>query len=97
VIPYHFEWDPEKARTNVRKHGVSFDEAQTVFSDTLALDRLDVKHSHDEVRFMIMGRSNRERILMVIYAERTHLTIRIISARRALLGERRTYEEKSRR
>jgi uncharacterized DUF497 family protein len=97
VIAYQFEWDDLKARANVRKHGVSFEEARTVFADPLARDRMDVKHSADEDRFMIVGRSERERILVVIYAERVHLTIRIISARRALLGERRTYEEKSRR
>lgn len=90
-----FEWDPEKARTNALKHGVSFDEAKTVFADAGALHLLDGPHSWEEDRFIIIGRSDRRRILFVAYVERTELTMRLISARRAMLHERRIYEEKA--
>ena len=90
-----FEWDPEKARTNVLKHGVSFDEAKTVFGDAAAVYLYDGPHSWHEDRLIIIGKSARRRVLFVAYVERTDLTMRLISARRAMLHERRTYEEKA--
>jgi uncharacterized protein len=90
-----FEWDPAKARANERKHGVSFREASTVFRDAYALHRYDGEHSWNEER-LIIGMSERERVLTVIYVERIEMTMRLISARPALLRERKIYEEKSR-
>lgn len=90
-----FEWDPAKAEGNERKHGVSFEEARTVFGDAYALHLYDGEHSWNEDRFIIVGRSERERVLFVVYVERTKLTMRLISARRARLRERRTYEEET--
>jgi uncharacterized DUF497 family protein len=87
-----FSWDPEKAASNLRKHGVTFGEAQTVFGDTLTLDIDDPTHSQDERRFVIMGLSERQRLLVVVYTERDPETIRIISARLAQARERRFYE-----
>jgi uncharacterized DUF497 family protein len=93
---FGFEWDAAKAEANLEKHGVSFEEARTVFGDAYALHVYDGSHSWDEDRFIIVGRSERERLLFVVYVERTEVTLRLISARRATLRERRTYEEKSR-
>ncbi|HEY0160566.1 MAG TPA: BrnT family toxin [Thermoanaerobaculia bacterium] len=92
-----FEWDPEKARENERKHGVSFEEARTVFGDVFALHQYDGPHSWEEDRFIIIGRSERQRILFVVYVERTEMTMRLISARHATLRERRSYEKESTR
>ncbi|MDQ3580617.1 MAG: BrnT family toxin, partial [Pseudomonadota bacterium] len=64
-----FEWDEEKGAANVSKHGVSFEEAKTVFGDPLYVDFYDPDHSDDERRYLIMGESNRGRLLMVSYAE----------------------------
>jgi uncharacterized protein len=93
VIP-NFEWDEAKARENLRKHGVSFEEAATVFGDDDALIEDDVHHSEDEDRLIITGMSWRERVLLTAYAIRRAETVRIISSRRAEPDERRTYEEK---
>jgi hypothetical protein len=90
-----FEWDPVKAEENERKHGVSFEEARTVFGDAYALHLYDGEHSWNEDRFIILGRSERERVLFVVYVERTELTMRLISARRAKPRERRNYEEET--
>jgi uncharacterized DUF497 family protein len=90
-VAYNFEWDPKKARSNVRKHGVSFDEAITVFTDLLSLNMPDPDHSADEQRYLVLGTSTRGRLLLVAYAERPPRT-RIISARRASRPERRSYE-----
>jgi uncharacterized protein len=90
-----FEWDRAKAARNLRKHGVSFDEAATVFLDLFALDATDVKHSAAEARFHRIGRSAIGRVLVVIYTARSAAhgeTIRIISARRANSKERAAYE-----
>lgn len=92
-----YEWDDAKARANERKHGVSFEEARTVFLDAYALHVYDGPHSWEEDRSIIIGTSLRERILAVVYVERTGETLRLISARRATLRERRTYEEKASR
>jgi len=96
VNTYRFEWDAAKAAENLRKHGVSFEEARTVFGDAYALHVYDGEHSWAEDRFIIIGRSERDRLLSVVYVERVELTLRLVSARRATLRERRTYEEKSR-
>jgi uncharacterized DUF497 family protein len=89
-----FEWDPRKASSNQVKHGVSFDEAATVFADGQALDGPDAGHSTVEPRFLRLGRSVMGRVLMVAYTVRSSTngeTIRIISARRASRRERASY------
>lgn len=93
---YRFAWDPDKAHSNAQKHGVSFDEAKAVFEDLWAIQSFDVDHSLNEDRFMIIGRSERERLLVVSFTVPDYQTIRIISARRAQIQERKSYEEKSR-
>jgi uncharacterized DUF497 family protein len=92
-LGYIFEWDPKKAESNARKHGVTFDEASTVFGDPLALLMPDPDHSLDEERYLVLGMSNQHRLLVVAFAERPPRT-RLISARRAMPAERRRYEEK---
>jgi uncharacterized protein len=87
-----FEWDPRKEAQNRRKHGVSFREAATVFGDPLSTEFPDPDHSQDEERYIIIGMSQRGRILVVAHTEEQD-TIRIISARRATRHERRFYEE----
>lgn len=89
----HFEWSPRKAAANFRKHGVSFDEASTVFDDLLAAIFDDEEHSLDEAREIIIGRSISDRIVLVCFTERTSDVIRIISARLATRKERKDYEE----
>ena len=88
-----FEWDPEKAGANFRKHGVSFDEATTVFGDPLSVTILDPDHSSTEDRFIDLGMSHRARLIVVSYTERGR-RIRIVSARLATRKERRTYEQR---
>jgi uncharacterized protein len=90
-----FEWDAQKAETNLRKHRVSFEEAATVFGDSLAVIFDDEAHSLEEAREIIIGHSDRSRLLLVSFTERS-AKIRIISARRATKTERRDYEEKPR-
>jgi len=87
-----FEWDPRKARRNLRKHGIDFDEASTVFADILSITIPDPDHAEDEERWVTMGLSNRQRLLVVVHTEEGE-TIRIISARTADRLERRKYEE----
>jgi uncharacterized protein len=87
-----FEWDPAKAEANLKEHGVSFDEATTVFRDTLSITISDPDHSHSEDRFVDIGMSHRMQLLVVSYTERKD-RIRIISARRATRAERKSYEE----
>jgi hypothetical protein len=88
-----FEWDPAKAAANFRKHGVSFEEAQTVFWDERALMIDDPEHSEGEERFVLLGLSARLRILVVVhYYDQDPDTIGIISARRATRSERARYE-----
>src|SRR5436190_22578817 len=87
-----FEWDPAKARINVRRHRVAFEEATMVFGDPLSITIPDPLHSTGEHRFIIVGRSRRGRLLVVAYTERGD-RIRIISARLAARRERRQYEE----
>lgn len=87
-----FEWDPRKAASNVRKHGVSFEEAVQVFGDPLARIFDDPDHSSGELRELIVGHATRQRLLIVSFVERGD-RVRILSARRATRRERRDYEE----
>jgi uncharacterized DUF497 family protein len=91
---YTFEWNREKAKENRRKHGVTFEEASTVFGDPLAMLMPDPDHSVDEKRYLLLGMSNRRRLIVVAFAERPPRT-RLISARRAQRHERKRYEEES--
>jgi uncharacterized protein len=86
-----FEWDPEKALRNLAKHGVSFQEAATVFGDPLALTFIDPDHSTEEDRFLTFGCSNDGRFLVISHTDRGDRT-RIISARRMTRKERKSYE-----
>ncbi len=87
-----FGWDPAKAISNARKHGVTFEEAQTAFFDDLALIIDDPDHSEDETRFVLLGFSAEARMLVVVHAYRPNPeTIRIISARKATKAERVVY------
>ena len=86
-----FDWDPGKAASNLRKHGVSFDEAATVFADPLSITVPDPDHSQDEERFIIVGMSFSRRLLIVAHTERD-LTIRLISARTLTTSEQSAYE-----
>lgn len=86
-----FEWDSEKAESNLRKHRVSFDEAVTVFFDAHSVTILDPDHSVGESRFLTMGLSSKDRILVVAHTEQGD-TIRIIMARPASASERNRYE-----
>ncbi|MFM8269169.1 MAG: BrnT family toxin [Pseudomonadota bacterium] len=89
-----FEWDPNKSAINKKKHGVSFEEAQTVFFDPNARVIEDPEHSDQEERFVIMGVSQRLRILTVCYCyRRGNKVIRIISARRSDKKEKKIYKE----
>jgi uncharacterized DUF497 family protein len=88
-----FEWDKKKAKTNIAKHDVSFNEASTVFRDTLSLTIKDPLHSDEEDRYIIIGESIKLRLLVVVHTVRND-RIRIINARRASKKERRYYEYK---
>jgi uncharacterized DUF497 family protein len=88
----NFVWDPRKAAANQRKHGVSFEEASTVFRDVLAATGTDPDHSIREQRLITFGVSSAGRLLVVAHAEEG-LTIRLISARLATRQERKIYEE----
>jgi len=87
-----YEWDEQKAQANLRKHQVSFDEAETVFDDPLAVTIPDPDHSQAEVRFVDIGQSDKGRVLVVTYTERGKKT-RLINARIATRTERIKYEE----
>jgi uncharacterized DUF497 family protein len=86
----NFTWDPRKATSNQKKHGVTFEEAATVFADPLALAIQDEVHGE---RTLLLGLSERVRVLLVVHVEVDDDTIRLISARRATAHERRSYEE----
>ena len=89
-----FEWDENKNRSNFRKHGVWFEEAQTIWADSESVDFFDPEHSSNEDRFIRIGHSTRGRILLVVFCERAEgPTIRIISARKAATQEMRDYEK----
>ena len=87
-----FEWDPRKARSNERKHGVSFEEARSVFFDEQALLLEDPQPLHEEERFILLGVSASIRLLVVVHALRERDVIRIISARKATRLETREYK-----
>lgn len=91
-----FEWNETKAVANVRKHGVSFEEAKSVFYDEFAVQFFDDSHSNDEDRFLMLGTSSEARLLLVCHCERGHGTvIRIISARKATKRESAFYRGKN--
>ncbi len=90
----NFEWDPLKAARNARKHGVSFHDAATIFGDPLALTFQDPDHSVQEKRFVTVGMSNSNRLLIVAHVDRGE-SIRIISARKTTQGERKQYEQEN--
>lgn len=87
------EWDASKAKTNLRKHSVRFEEAMTVFDDPLAVIFRDEDHSSEEMREIIIGRSILGRLLLVFFTERSQGVIRIFSARPVSRRERQNYEE----
>jgi uncharacterized DUF497 family protein len=89
-----FEWNPLKAATNLKKHGVSFEEAKTVFDNPLAVIFDDEAHSIDESREIIIGHSQRNRLLLVVFTQRSN-SIRIISTRLTTRKEREDYEQNS--
>jgi uncharacterized DUF497 family protein len=91
-----FEWDTHKARKNEETHGVSFDEASTAFRDTLSLTIHDPLHSDEEDRFILIGNSARNRLLVIVHTERGE-NIRIVSARKATKKERKQYEKNVKR
>ena len=90
----NFEWDANKAKSNLGKHGVSFEEASTVFGDPRSLTIPDPVHSELENRLITAGTSHRGKLLVVVHTERGD-NIRVISARRASRRERKGYEEAS--
>ncbi len=87
-----FEWDAQKAAENVRSHGVSFEEAATVFFDPLSATGRDPDHSVGESRYVTLGLSSESRLLMIAHTDREDM-IRLISAREATRAERKIYEE----
>jgi hypothetical protein len=92
-MPYRFEWNRRKAVANIRKHGVSFDEASTVFDDPLAAIFDDEAHSTAEMRELIVGHSVAGRLLLVGFTERPGEKLRLISARVVTQKERQDYED----
>jgi uncharacterized protein len=90
-MEFSFEWDDEKAKENIKKHGVSFEEASTVFGDPLAKTFDDPYHSEEEHRELTIGLSSQTKLLLVVHTDRDE-ALRIISARPATPKERRTYE-----
>jgi len=87
-----FEWDPAKDASNQNKHGVSFEEATTVFGDPLTVTVDDPDHSHEELRFLTLGFSVRNRLIVVVHTDRGEV-LRVVSARHATPTERRIYEQ----
>jgi uncharacterized DUF497 family protein len=87
-----FEWNPDKAAANLKKHGISFAEAETVFYDEFAVQFFDESHSEQEDRFIMLGMSSRANLLIVCHCEReSGNVIRIVSARKAVPSEARHY------
>ena len=86
-----FEWDERKNQFNIKKHGISFEEAKSIFFDENAIEFFDIEHSDNEDRFLMLGVSSRLRILLVCYCARESKTIRIISARKATKNEKKYY------
>ena len=94
-MAFAFEWDPHKAATNARKHGVTFDEAATAFHDPRGRIVEDPRHPHGERRYALLAYSEDQRLLAVMFTERGD-RIRLISARKATRRERHDYEEDQR-
>ncbi len=90
-----FEWDAAKAERNIQRHGVTFEEALTAFDDSFAYIVEDETHSFDEPRELLIGHSQRHRLLFIVFTERPQ-SIRLISARRASRKERQKYEQEKR-
>jgi uncharacterized DUF497 family protein len=91
-MPASFEWDPLKAKNNLLKHQVTFEEASSIFNDPQFITFLDDEHSTNEERYISIGISNRNRVLMVGHTERKD-KVRIISARKAMDNEEKFYQE----
>jgi uncharacterized DUF497 family protein len=91
-MPASFEWDAQKAKNNLQTHQVPFEEAITIFDDPQFITVLDDEHSQDEERYITIGLSNKNRVLMVAHTERNN-KIRIISARKATRNEEKFYQE----
>ena len=87
-----FEWDSKKAESNKRKHGITFEEASTIFGDPLSITVHDPAHSIGEDRFITIGTSVNNKLIVVVHTDRNDI-IRIISARKATRNERRQYEQ----
>ena len=87
-----FEWDSKKSLENKRKHGITFEEASTIFGDPLSITIHDLVHSIDEDRFITIGTSVNNNFIVVVHTDRDDI-IRIISARKATRNERRQYEQ----
>ena len=92
-MPLTFQWDESKANANLKKHGVSFDEAKTIFNDPFSVTIDDPDHSIDENRYVDIGLSSKGRLIVVSYIGRND-RIRIISGRKATRRERKDYEKK---
>lgn len=90
-----FDWDTDKAESNLKKHNVSFEEASTIFGDSLARIFDDDEHSHDEKRNGIVGYSDKKHLLIVSFTEREDGIIKIISARETTPKERRKHENEN--
>jgi len=88
-----FAWDPRKSEANAQKHGVTFIEASSVFDDPMFITLFDEEHSEDEERYITIGLSDKNRLIMLAHTEREN-HIRIISARRATTNEEKFYQEK---
>ena len=92
-----FEWDENKARINFEKHKISFEEASTIFADPLLITFMDEWHSDQEERFISIGLSERNRVLLAVHLEREEknetIVIRVISCRKATQTERKRYEK----
>lgn len=93
-MAFRFSWDPAKAAGNRRRHWVTFEEASTAFGDPLSITIADPDHSIEELRFVLIGLSDRQRLLIVVHATWGDV-IRIISARLATRRERKAYEEEA--
>lgn len=90
----NFEWDENKNRTNIKKHGVDFRDACYVFADMYALSMPDDEHSENEERWLLLGASQNGKILLVVHTQRIGDIVRIISARKATKHEQKTYNER---
>jgi uncharacterized DUF497 family protein len=96
-VQYNFEWNPNKAQSNIEKHGITFEEAATVFLDILHISVFDDEHSEYEERWITLGKNSNDHLIVVIHTFEEHneqkATLRIISARKATKHEQKQYEE----